>query len=107
MKEWTREEIERLVKEPVIKEWLLFHLTTPGGFSVIDDALLQTRLDLETARNDIVDGGLSFNDKVIECSRLSGALERIATSNAGANNCTPQDFILIRGLAREALKGKA
>jgi len=80
MKEWTREEVERLVPESNTEHWE--RNMSCGYPAVLWDALLQTRLDLETARD---------------------ALERIIKKDTGLNphiRCNE-----MANIAREALKG--
>jgi len=83
MKEWTKEDIERLVPEDqlIILEGELFRLQLDEKMWL--RALLQTRLDLETVRElrefdkdkiDEMSKQMAF--KSIEITRLRGALER-------------------------------
>lgn len=73
---WTKEEIERLVPEGFIR--LTNHGLVRDASFVVAIALLQTRLDLETAKNDHFTMELYSRKQAEEISRLRGALERIS-----------------------------
>jgi len=99
MKEWTREEVERLVPESNTEHW---ERNMSFGYpAVLWDALLQTRLDLETARNalnriekwELPETGEYWDDEKKEPVSF--------TAQFGSNGA--RDFI--RNIAREALKG--
>jgi len=87
MKEWTKEEIEKLVPEEDLQRRAVALMPQVGRdtFSnwYLFEALLQTRLDLETVRElrefdkdkiDEMSKQMAF--KSIEITRLRGALER-------------------------------
>ena len=109
MKEWTREEVERLVPE-----WRMsvFGDGDFAGFNdgnrksipemKIIDALLQTRLDLEVAKElnqEMRESQFAMNCEII---RLRGALERIMKE--GSTWVNNECGIWLVRLAREALK---
>jgi len=112
MKEWTKEEIERLVPEEDLQRRAIALMPQVGRdtFSNWDlfEALLQTRLDLETAEQTV--RGLiteiervkkGWNRDHAEITRLREALERIASNGSMEENAR-----MMQQIAREALKEK-
>lgn len=110
MKEWTREEVERLVPE-----WRMsvFGDGDFAGFNdgnrksipeiKIIDALLQTRLDLEIVRGEWHQDIATLESQKWEISRLREAFEQIVLKDTGKNphiRCNE-----MANIAREALKG--
>ena len=69
MKEWTKEEIERLV--PELAQFILC-----APLTTVEQALLQTRLDLENSHAGIVENHMAYVKECRETTRLRGALER-------------------------------
>ena len=107
MKEWTKEEIERLVPEFEVEikrghPYIIAGEASGWADNKYWSLLLQTRLDLETANKQLEGFKAQYNRDAEIITRLRGALERIAEINIG-NSMYP-----IRGewntIAREALK---
>ncbi len=100
-KEWTREEVERLVPEEDVQigliECISAHTPLAGRL------LLQTRLDLETAKGLIKDQSHIIDKRDAEITRLCSALERIRDREWIEHTLDPQWSTQI---AREALKEK-
>jgi hypothetical protein len=105
MKEWTKEEVERLVPDEcriTVKQMM-----APNAgdiFKAVADALLQTRLNLETAKEDAEQWRKLALLANTEIARLRGALERADTISRQyvSNDCARE----IRRITGEALKEK-
>ncbi len=109
-KEWTREEVERFITEEDLQRRAIALMPRDGGetFSNWDlfEVILQTRLDLETAKEIDNDRLRKIADLGDEITRLRGALERIAET-VGDSRYAPyshDDGVKMKEIAREALK---
>jgi len=109
MKEWTREEVERLVPEhSVVCTSIMFDDGSRKWEQHIVDALLQTRLDLETVKSQSeFSTFMDLKSKLInanaEISHLRSVLEQIANTPRTYNMPVSTEVFII--IAREALKG--
>lgn len=108
-KEWTREDVKRLVPEltNVIHGISMVHATMGKEHLyfplVAFELLLQTRMDLETARDKVNHASIIEDSLRDEITRLRGTLERIAHPL----NRPSDPYVPPCDIAREALKEKS
>ena len=99
MKEFTKEEVERLIPEhSIVCTSIMFDEDSSPWEQTIVRSFLQTRLDLEMAKDDAEQWHKLALLANKEITRFRGALERIASNSSMEENAS-----ILQQIAREVL----